>query len=184
MLRSPKDSTVVMATASAESGAFRIPAGRGRYIMEITFLGYYPYYQDIDITKENPQLSVDTIFLAENPKMLDDVVIEAKIPDILVKGDTIEYNAGAYMMNEHALLKDLIENIPGAQIDENGDIKINGKKVNKILIDGKEFFGSDIKTALENLPANMINKLQLYNKESETSKITGIKDAEENPVLD
>ena len=184
MLRSPKDSTVVMATASAESGAFRIPAGRGRYIMEITFLGYYPYYQDIDITKENPQLSVDTIFLAENPKMLDDVVIEAKIPDILVKGDTIEYNAGAYMMNEHALLKDLIENIPGAQIDENGDIKINGKKVNKILIDGKEFFGSDIKTALENLPANMINKLQLYNKESETSKITGIKDEEENPVLD
>jgi hypothetical protein len=184
LLRSVQDSTVIAATASAENGEFSLSASAGKYILEVSFLGYYSYYNNIDITPQKLKISLDTIFLAENPKMLEDVVIEGKVPDIVVKGDTVEYNAGAYLMNEHALLKDLIENIPGAEIDENGAIKINGKAVNKVLVDGKEFFGSDIKTALENLPANMIKKLQLYNKESETSKITGLKDEEENPVLD
>lgn len=184
VLRSPKDSTMVAGTASEDKGKFRLSTPVGKYILEISFLGYYTYHQNIEMSKAKPLFTMDSIFLAENSTLLKDVVVEAKIPDITVKGDTVEYNAGAYMMDEHALLKDLIENIPGAEIDEEGSIKINGKAVNKILIDGKEFFGSDIKTALENLPANMIKKLQLYNKDSETSKITGIKDKDENPVLD
>jgi len=184
VLRLPADSTMVTGASSDDDGAFRLSAATGKYILEVSFLGYYNYYRNIDITKAKPNLSLDSIFLTENSTLLKDVVVEAKIPDITVKGDTVEYNAGAYLMDEHALLKDLIENIPGAEVDEEGSVKINGKSVNKILIDGKEFFGSDIKTALENLPANMIKKLQLYNKDSETSKITGIKDKDENPVLD
>lgn len=184
VLRSPQDSIVVTGTSSDEGGSFRLQANLGKYILEVSFLGYYTFHQNIELTKKKPVLSLDSILLTENSTLLKDVIVEAKVPDITMKGDTVEYNAGAYLMDEHALLKDLIQNIPGAEIDENGSIKINGKTVNKILIDGKEFFGTDINTALENLPANMIKKLQLYNKESEISKITGVKDEGENPVLD
>lgn len=183
-LLSPKDSTTVTGTFSDDNGYFNLASSLGKFILRVSFLGFKDFTKEIELTQQNPRIKLDSLFLVEDSKMLGDITVEAEMPNIVVKGDTVEYNANAYLTNENALLKDLIENIPGADIDEKGSIKINGKPVNKILVDGKEFFGSDIKKALENLPANMIKKLQLYNKNSETYKITGIKDKEENPVLD
>lgn len=86
------------------------------------------------------------------------------MPPVSIKGDTIEFNSSAYMIDGSTKLKDFVLQIPGLQFDPNGGLKYGGKSVDKILLDGKEYFGNDIKMALNNLPANMINKLQLYKR--------------------
>lgn len=183
-LLSVKDSILIKGTFSDDNGHFSMVSSYGKYFLRFSFLGYKDRYVVLDINKSNFHLRMDSVFLKEDAKLLNDITVEADMPNIVLKGDTVEFNANAYLLDDNDLLKDLISNIPGAEIDENGKIKINGKTVNKILVDGKEFFGSDIKSAIDNLPAKMIKKLQLYNKNSEISKITGIRDMTENPVLD
>jgi len=180
---SQKDSTQVKAAATDEKGAFKIPAGYGEYILEVSFIGYKSFLQNFNISKKEPAFSTGKILLEENAIELGAAIVEAKVPDIVVKGDTIEYNAAAYSSDESDMLQDMIGNIPGVEIDAEGNIKANGKPVKKILVDGKEFFGNDIPMALANLPANMIKRLQLYKEESEESQVTGIKDKDPDQVL-
>lgn len=177
------DSTFVKGTTTDANGFFKIEAPLGIYSIEISFIGYRTYNEKIEISSKDPNIKLNKIYLNENTVMLNDAVVEAKVPDIVVKGDTIEYNATAYTSQESDMLQDIIKNIPGIEIDSNGNITANGKPVQKILVDGKEFFGNDIAMALANLPANMIKKLQLFKEESETAKITGFKDKNPAQVL-
>lgn len=178
-----QDSTQIQAVATDTKGRFNIPLSAGNYIIDISFIGYKSFLRDFNISNIEPIYKFGDIFLEENSIALGEMVIEAKIPDIVVKGDTIEYNAGAYSSQESDMLQDMVKNIPGIEIDNNGNITANGKPVQKILVDGKEFFGNDIPMALANLPANMIKKLQLYKQDSETAQITGFKDKEPEQVL-
>lgn len=177
------DSVYIQGTATDEKGKFKMPISVGNYILEASFIGYKTFLQNFNISPINSSYISDTIFLQEAEYMLKAAVIEAKVPDIVVKGDTIEYTAGAYSSQESDMLQDIIQNIPGIEIDANGNITANGKPVKKILVDGKEFFGNDIPMALSNLPANMIKKLQLYKEASEESKITGFKDKDPDQVI-
>lgn len=180
-LFSQTDSSYIKGTSTNEKGAFRLQATAGKYAVEVSFLGYKSQRQHISLTKEN--LNLGNIYLLNDSLMLDEAVIIAKVPDVQVKGDTIEYNAEAYISDENALLQDIVKKLPGIEVDENGNLTANGKPITKILVDGKEFFDNDIKMALENLPANMIKKLQLFKEESENTKVTGFKDGEEQQVL-
>lgn len=178
------DSTYVQGIATDEKGKFKMAVVKqGKYIIEISFIGYKSFLQNINITKEQASHDLGDIYLEEKAIELNAAVIEAKVPDVQVKGDTIEYNAGAYKTEDHELLQDLIKKIPGIEIDNDGHIKANGKPVEKILVDGKEFFGNDIAFALNNLPANMIKSLQLFKEQSEDAKATGIKDQDPPQVL-
>lgn len=178
------DSTYVQGIATDEKGKFRITATkREKYIVDISFLGYESFFQDINTADEQTSYDLGDIFLQEKAIELGAAVVEAKIPDIQVKGDTIEYSAGAYKTEEHELLQDLIKKIPGIEIDSDGNIKANGKPIQKILVDGKEFFGNDIAFALNNLPANMIKSLQLFKEQSQDAKATGVKDQDPPQVL-
>ena len=116
--------------------------------------------------------------------MLKEAVITAEAPQVVVKEDTLEYNSTAYRTPEGAMLEELVKKLPGAEIDDDGNVKINGKEVKKIMVDGKEFFGGDVKTGLKNLPVNMIDKLKTYDKKSDLARVTGIDDGEEETVLD
>lgn len=182
-LLNAKDSTSIKSIASDAKGLFRIEAPIGDHILKISFIGYKSELRNIEITTKMRDIDLGKILLEEDAVMLNDAVVEAKAPDIVVKGDTIEYNATAYTSEENAMLQDLIQNIPGIEIDSDGNISANGKPVQKILVDGKEFFGNDIAMALANLPANMIKKLQLFKEESETAKVTGFKDKNPEQVL-
>jgi len=178
------DSSYVKGTSSNENGRFKLQqVANGHYIAEISYLGYKTWRREIPVTPDKSTYNLGTIFLQEDINLLDEAVVTAQVPDIVVKGDTIEYNAGAYMSEENALLQDILKNIPGIEIDSDGNLKANGKPVNKILVDGKEFFDNDIQMALKNLPANMIKKLQLFKEQSEASKLTGFKDGKEQQVL-
>jgi hypothetical protein len=179
----PKDSTYISGAITSSEGIFRIKQPQGNYILEVSFMGYQKYKESFDITEKKPDVDLGTIYLSEANIELVEAVVYAPVPDIVVRGDTIEYNADGYKVEADALLQDLIQKIPGIEISSNGKLMANGKPISKILVDGKEFFGNDIDLALKNLPASMVNKLQLFKEQSETSKITGFKDGNPEQVL-
>ncbi len=175
------DSSFIHGAASDTTGFFKIPLAPDKYVMQITSIGYKSYFKGIVVKTD--KMSIDSIFMQPDVLSLDETVIEAKMPDISVNGDTVVYNAKAFTVEESERLQDVIKRIPGAEIGDNGSIKINGKPVTKILVNKKEFFGNDIQKALTSLPANVIKNLQLYNEESDQAKATGMKDADPPQVL-
>lgn len=180
-----KDSTVYnyYATTTNENGQFELRLKQQKYILRVYSMGYTAQYIDIEPQKATPKVELEAIFLKESAVQLHDTEIIGSMPPIIVKGDTIEYNANSYHNDDNDLLNDLLKRIPGIQIDANGNITANGKPIKKILVDGKEFFGNDIAMALGNLPANMVKKLQLFKEDSEEAKVTGIKDKNPEQVL-
>lgn len=183
-LLAKKDSAYVQGVTTKNKGDFKITTSKSaEYIIEISFIGYKSFFQNINTNDKEKRYPLGEIHLEENAIELGAAIIEAQVPDIQVKGDTIQYNAGAYKTEEHELLQDLIKKLPGIEIDADGNIKANGKPIQKILVDGNEFFGNDIAYALNNLPANMIKNLQLFKEQSEESKATGVKDQDPPQVL-
>ncbi len=124
------------------------------------------------------------IELATDAVMLQEAVVVAEAPQVTVVEDTLMYNSSAYRTPEGAMLEELVKKLPGAEIDDDGNVKINGKDLKKIMVDGKEFFGGDVKTGLKNLPVDMVDKLKTYDKKSDLARVTGIDDGEEETVLD
>lgn len=171
----PKDSAYITGTATSDNGKFALNLSQGEYILEISYLSYIKYSQSLQLSDKKQTIDLGVISLKETNIRLTEALIVSTTPAIFVKGDTIEYNATAYTVEEGAMLKDIIKKIPGIEINAAGQLIANGKPITKILVDGKEFFGNNLRIALENLPASMIKKLQLFKEESEISKITGFK---------
>ena len=115
---------------------------------------------------------------------MQEVVVKAMAPRVMVKADTVVFNAAQFRTPEGSVIEELVAKLPGAEIDDDGAVKINGKTVKKILVDGKEFMTGDTKTALKNLPTSIIDKIKTYEKQSDLARMTGIEDGEEETVLD
>lgn len=115
---------------------------------------------------------------------MQEVVVKAMAPRVMVKADTIQFNAAQFRTPEGSVIEELVAKLPGAEVDDDGGVKINGKTVKKILVDGKEFMTGDTKTAMKNLPANIIDKIKTYDQKSDLARVTGIEDGEEETVLD
>lgn len=177
------DSSYVQGTVTDSLGRFKIPVQAGKYSTEVMYLGYKSFYKSIELSPNSSTFDYGRIYLNGKSIVLNEAEIIAEIPPVVVRGDTIEYNASSYNVEESAVLQDLLKKMPGVEVDANGNITANGKPVQKILVDGKEFFGNDILMALNNLPANMIKKLQLFKEESDNAKITGFKDKNPSQVL-
>lgn len=175
-----KDSTYVTGTATDKDGKFSVGVKSNRYIVQISFLGYIDQYVNVNV-KGNT--SVGSIYLKENSVLLNEAVVTAKAVEVQVKGDTVEYNADSYKVQESAVVEDLLKKMPGVEIDVNGKITVNGKEVKKFLVDGKEFFSDDPKVASKNLPASMVNKLQVLDRKSDMSQMTGFDDGNEETVI-
>lgn len=183
IVKSQNDSIVQNTTKTNTNGRFVLPIPKGDYTLTVSLLGYEKYGKKLSVSGAEGKLTLDTIYMVEVPFELQGVEIVAKLPPVQVKGDTIEFNAGAYSIDGSTRLRDLVKQIPGLQMDDNGSIKYGGKSITKILLDGKEYFGNDIAMALNTLPANMISKLQLFKKDSEEAKVSGIKDMDPDQVL-
>ena len=147
-------------------------------------MGFQTYYRNIALPKGNKSINLGTITLEENSKMLKETEVTAKLAQVEMKADTFIYNAEAFRLPEGSALEELVRKLPGAEVDDEGNIKINGKSVSKIMVDGKEYFQNDTKMAMKNLPSKLIKKLKAYDKKSDYSRITGIDDGEEETVLD
>ncbi len=185
VLLQPKDSTQAAGVSSDLEGKFKLPSVKaGNYILRITFVGYQSYFRNITLPKGNKSINLGEITLQEDNKLLKEAEVTAKLAQVEMKADTFVYNADAYRMPEGAMLEELVKKLPGAEVDDEGNIKINGKSVSKIMVDGKEYFQNDTKMAMKNLPSKLIKKLKSYDKKSDYSRITGIDDGEEETVLD
>ncbi len=176
------DSTQAAAQPTTVNGHFRLTAKSGKYVMKVTYLGFKTKYVPVQLAASSKNLG--DIIVDPDAIMLAEAVVEGKAPQVQVVEDTLQYNTSAYRTPEGAMLEELVKKIPGAEIDDDGNVKINGKEVSKLLVNGKEFFGGDVATGLKNLPVEMIEKLKTYDKKSDLARITGIDDGEEETVID
>ena len=183
-LLSLPDSTMVVGDVTNLDGRFKLTTRPGKYVLKVSFVGYLSYIKQIQLTSAKPLVNLGNIILKSDAIMLKEAVITAEAPQVTVSGDTLGYSASAYRTSEGAALEELVKKIPGAEVDDEGNVKLNGKEIKKLLVDGKEFFGGDVKTGLQNLPANMVDKINAYDKQSDNARITGIDDGEEEAVLD
>ena len=156
----------------------------GKYLLKVSFIGYVTKIIPVQLTANVPAKKMGNIELATDAVMLQEAVVVAEAPQVTVVEDTLMYNSSAYRTPEGAMLEELVKKLPGAEIDDDGNVKINGKDLKKIMVDGKEFFGGDVKTGLKNLPVDMVDKLKTYDKKSDLARVTGIDDGEEETVLD
>ena len=178
------DSTYVTGAISDEKGEFHIQVPQdGKYIMKITSVGYKPTLKNI-VMAGGKDLALGKIDLKAEAIMLKAATVTAMAKKVVLKKDTFVYNSAAYRTPEGSTIEELVKRLPGAEVSDDGTIKINGKEVKKILVDGKEFMTGDTKTALKNLPTSIIEKIKAYDEKSDLAKVTGIDDGEEQTVLD
>ncbi len=184
-LLSLPDSTQVGGVASSSQGYFTLPkVSAGKYVLKVSYIGFKTKFIPLQLSASTPTKNVGTLTLDTDAVMLAEAVVTAEAPQVQVVEDTLVYNSSAYRTPEGAMLEELVKKLPGAEIDDEGNVKINGKDLKKIMVDGKEFFGGDVKTGLKNLPVDMVEKLKTYDKKSDLARITGIDDGEEETVLD
>ncbi|WP_455632733.1 outer membrane beta-barrel protein [Parabacteroides sp.] len=179
-----KDSAMVRGVVSARNGSFTLKnVKKGSYLLHVTFIGYDPLYQPLQITGKKNPVNVGKLELSDGAIELGEAVVIGKAPEVTVRNDTVEYNADSYKVTEGSVLEDLLKKMPGVEVDSEGKITVNGKEVKKVMVDGKEFFSDDPKVASKNLPAKMIDKLQVLDKKSDMAQMTGFDDGEEETVI-
>jgi hypothetical protein len=179
-----KDSTIVAGTITSTEGTFKINnLSQGDYTLRISYLGYSTYTQAVKITDNQPSVNAGDIYLKTDDFLLQAVVVEGKRAEIVVKKDTIEYNADSYKVTENAVVEDLLKKLPGVEVDSDGKITVNGREVKKFKVDGEDFFSDDPQVASKNLPADMIEKLQVVDQRSEMARMTGFDDGDEETII-
>ena len=180
ILRSTKDSTKLYGKPSDLDGFFQLQAPQGPYTLSISFLGYEKYEQPFLLDKE----VVDLGPILLNVAAIEDGIVEVigKTPPAVLKGDTVEFNSKAYKTNPNATAADLVEKMPGIEI-EDGTVKAQGETVEQVVIDGKPFFGQDARNTLKNLPADMVDKVQVYDQKSRQAQFSGFEDGEESKTI-
>jgi hypothetical protein len=164
-----------------EGGRFRVEnLTRGRYLLTVSFLGYKSYKRNIEIDRE---IELPKIYLIPEGVELKEVEIIGKTSGVTIKNDTTEYSADAFKVNKDAVAEDLIEKMPGIAVQQDGTVQAHGETVTNVLVDGKMFFGSDPNAALKNIPAEIIEKIQVFDQQSEQSQFTGFDDGNTSKTI-
>ena len=169
-------------TFTDDKGVFRfetVPASPFSII--IRHMGYWPRAKYVPVNKTEKTIDVGYFVMAQDAKLLSEVVVEA--PAIVVKEDTIEYNASSFKVKEGAVVEDLIKKMPGIQVDKDGNVTAQGKAVTRVKVNGKDFFGGDVKTATKELPANIVDKIQIIDDYGDQATVSGIKDGDPDKVM-
>ncbi len=179
-----KDSVVHAFGLSGPEGRFAIKrVTPGDYILQITYLGYQTHYQLVNVPADQPKMALGIILLTPSNTLLDAVDINAQRAPMSIRKDTIEYNAGAFKTQPGSVVEDLLRKLPGVEVQQDGTIKAQGETVQNVLVEGKEFFGQDPKIATKNLPADAVDKVQVFDKKSDMAEFTGIEDGRDQKTI-
>lgn len=176
-----KDSTLVHGVQTDMNGAFFLKARNGSYGLIVSNVGYFP--KKIAVRVDGKDVNLRSISLKEDVQTLGEVQVRGTAAEMTVRGDTLEYNASAYKVNENAMVEDLLKKMSGVQVDADGKVTINGEEVKAVRIDGKKFFGDDVQMATKNIPADMIEKVQVIDDKSDMAKLTGIEDDDTERII-
>jgi hypothetical protein len=178
-----KDSSLVSFILSDKKGSFEIPnLDTGAYLLLISFSGYENYKRSFSITREKRVADLGELILQKDYKALPGVVVTDVIP-VRVDGDTVSFKADAFKTKPNATTEDLLKKLPGVQVQKDGTVSAMGENVQKILVDGKEFFGNDPKMATKNITADMVDQIQVFDDMSEQSKFTKIDDGSRSKTI-
>lgn len=179
-----KDS-MLTGSVTSEKGQFLLPSIKpGKYTIRVSYIGYKEQTFGITLPERSGNFKVSDIMMRENVTVMKEAVVEGRLPELTVVDDTVMYNADAFKLEEGAMVEELIRKLPGIVEESEGNYTFNGKPVSQILVDGKEFFGNNRRMVLENLPAEIVDKVKAYDRKSDRARITGIDDGNERTVLD
>ncbi len=183
LLLQPKDSALVDFSRSDEKGFFSFKNVKNTgYLLKISYVSYLPFQRSIPISTTQI-IDLGVLRIKPVTKELQEVVIQGEKNPLSIQGDTLTYDATTFKVQLGSAVEELLRRIPGVEIDAQGNVKTHGKDINKILVNGKSFFGNNPKTATKNLDADMVSKIQIFNEKSEQSRITGIDDGNDQKVM-
>ena len=178
-----RDSSLASFSLSSKQGVFEIKnLLPGEYKLVVSSKGLQEIRQSFSITGEKKLIDLGTLTMNKDYKMLEGVVITSESP-IVVKNDTVQFNASGFKTVPNATVEDLLKKIPGMEVDKEGGVKAQGEQVQRILVDGKEFFGNDPKLATKNLTADMVESVQVFDDMSEQAKFTKIDDGSRSKTI-
>ena len=179
-----RDSSLVTFGITDGDGRFTFPkVAEGQYRVLVTYVGYRSRAKRVSVTQNDPTVNAGTIELVTGEQTLTEVEVQGEKAPIAVKGDTLEFNADSFKTRPNAQVEDLLKKLPGVEVDRDGTVKAQGQEVKKVLVDGKPFFGNDPKMATRNLPADIIDKVQLFDQASEQSQFSGVDDGDREKTI-
>lgn len=172
-----KDSSLVTFTMTDNTGRFELKGiPNGDYRLLISHVNYHNSNTPFTISEEKKNADLGSITMNDLTRVLSEVVVSNEAPPVTLIGDTVQYNAGSFKTQPNANVEQLLKKLPGVKVDKDGTVTAQGEKVNRVLVDGKEFFGNDPKIATRNLPADAVDKVQVYDKQSDQAQLTGFED--------
>lgn len=181
------DSVLVQGAQTDQNGKYTLRnIAEGQYKLFISMIGYREQALNISV---NPKSVTDNTYqvrtarLQEDITALQEVRVRGYSAEMTVKGDTIEYNTAAYKVGENAMVEDLLKKMNGVTVDQQGNVTVNGESITAVRIDGKKFFGSDVQSATKNIPADMIEKIQVIDEKSDVAKMTGFEDDDTEHII-
>ena len=178
-----KDTVFSAGTFSGNNGQFTFNNVKsGNYLLKVTFLGYEEMKRSL--TMASKPVALGTLSMKPNTVKLDEAVVTANLPKMVIKDDTVVYNADTFRVPEGSVIEALVEALPGAKIDDNGKISINGKDVKRFKMDGRDFMTGNNDAVMKNLPSYVIDKVKAYDEKSDQSRLTGIDDGNDDFVLE
>ncbi len=182
-LLNPKDSSLVTFTISTKQGVFEIKGLMpGNYQLVFSHQAYLLFKKNIAITADKKQIDLGDLTPQKDYKTLGGVTVTNEAP-IVVKGDTVQFNASGFKTAPNATVEDLVKKLPGVEVDKEGNVKSQGEQIQKVYVDGKEFFGNDPKLATKNLTADMVESIQVYDDMSDQAKFTKIDDGSRSKTM-
>ncbi|MFZ6013718.1 MAG: outer membrane beta-barrel protein, partial [Bacteroidota bacterium] len=184
MLLSVKDSLLVNFGVSDVLGNFEIKnVARTEYLFKVTFVGFKSYIKKISAPEAGTMLDLGKVRMEPASNELDAIEIEGDRAPVTVKKDTIEFNAAAFKTKQNAMVEDLLKKLPGVEVDNDGNVTAQGEQVRRVTVDGKNFFGNDPKVATRNLPADAVDKVQVFDKKSDQTTFSGIDDGQREKTI-
>lgn len=178
-----QDSSLISFTLSSSSGFFEIKnLPPDNYVLLVSYGGFQNLRKSFSVTTDKQEVNMGTVALSRAYQTLEEVIVRDETP-IKIKGDTIAFNANAFKTKPNATVEDLLKKLPGMQVERDGTVKAQGEQVQKIYVDGKEFFGNDPKIATKNLTADMIDHVELYDDMSDAAKFNKIDDGSRTKAI-
>lgn len=178
-----KDTTITNFTLTDANGKASLDeVPQGSYTFHVEMMGYKSFVKERYF--RDSKVDMGTIRLQEDENYLNAAVVSDVGNPIVVKKDTVEFNASSFHVGANAMLKDLLERMPGMEITEDGKVKFNGEEIDKLTVGGRTFFFNDQSTALNNLPASIVDKIRVIDRDSEATRASGVQDGNREKVLD
>lgn len=179
-----KDSSLVSFTLTDAAGRFLLSDLPGAaYRLLITHVAYHGKRMDLQVVSNDGEVNLGQIVVNDKRQVLDEVLVTAEAPPVSLQGDTLQYNAGSFRTVPYASVEQLLKKLPGIEVGRDGTVKAQGQKVSRVLVDGKEFFGNDPKMATKNLPADAVDKVQVYDRLSDQAQLTGFDDGSSEKTI-